>query len=140
MSGMWTCPACGRSFGRIRQGHECAPALSLEEYFSTGPEWERPIYEVVAAHLQSLGPVHVEPVSVGIFFKHGRRTFCELRPLTRWVAVSFTLHRQVRSDRLSRKVLGDGRRFFHVVNVRRADEVDDVLLEWLTEAYEASDE
>ena len=42
----WTCPECGRQFGRTNQAHECAPALSIEEYFSTGPEWERPIFEV----------------------------------------------------------------------------------------------
>ena len=65
----WTCPDCGRTFSRNRQSHECAPALSLEQYFATGPEWERPIFEAVRAHLESLGTVLIEPVSVGIFFK-----------------------------------------------------------------------
>ena len=41
--------------------------MTLEEYFSTGPERERPIFEAVKAHLDTNGPVHVEPVSVGIF-------------------------------------------------------------------------
>ncbi len=76
---MWICPKCQRQFGRTKQSHECSPAMTLEEYFSTGPERERPIFEVVRAHLESLGPVHIEPVSVGIFFKRNR-TFVELRP------------------------------------------------------------
>src|SRR6266576_3484544 len=70
---IWTCPDCGRQFGRHRQSHECAPAMSIDEYFSTGPPHERPVFEAVMAHVDGLGPAHVEPVSVGIFLKHGRR-------------------------------------------------------------------
>src|SRR4051812_576471 len=35
----WTCPSCQRQFARSRQGHDCAPAMTLEEYFSTGPSF-----------------------------------------------------------------------------------------------------
>ena len=90
----WVCPECGRQFGRAKQSHECAPAMSLDEYFSTGPPHERPIFDAVMAHLESVGPVHVEPVSVGIFLKRTRR-FAELRPKQKWVALSFSLSRVV---------------------------------------------
>ena len=83
-------PSCGRRFARRGQGHECAPAMTLEEYFATGPAFERPVFEAVMAHLDDVGPVHVEPVSVGILLKRAR-TFAELRPMRRWVALSFTL-------------------------------------------------
>ncbi len=113
--------------------------MSVEEYFSTGPPFERPIYEAVVAHLATVGDVHVEPVSVGIFLKRSR-TFAELRPMTRWVAVSFTLPRTVSSGRLARKVIAGGRSRYHVVNVREPVEVDEQLCDWLTEAYLASPE
>ena len=135
---LWTCPDCGRRFGRERQGHDCAPGLTLEEYFATGPPFERPVFEAVRAHLETVGPVHVEPVAIGIFFKR-RRTFVQLRPRTRWVAVGFMLRRRLESGRLSRKVDGAGTRFWHTVNVREAAEVDDQLRAWLTEAYLADD-
>ena len=48
----WTCPQCQRQFARNRQGHECAPAMSLEEYFSTGPPFERPVFDAVMEHLR----------------------------------------------------------------------------------------
>jgi hypothetical protein len=130
----WTCPDCGRMFGRQGQGHECAPAMTLEEYFSTGPERERPIFRVVAAHLQSLGPVHIEPVSVGIFFKRSR-TFVELRPMRNWVALSFMLPRVVIDARIARKVIGGGRRYYHVVNLRGPEDVDEEVKAWLTESF-----
>lgn len=107
--------------------------MTLEEYFSTGPERERPIYEVVKAHLDTIGPVHVEPVSVGIFIKRGR-TFVELRPKQKWVALSFVLPRSVDSPRIARR-LQSGSRTYHVVNVRGPEEVDDDVCAWLTESY-----
>lgn len=131
----WRCPECGRQFGRTRQGHECAPALSLEEYFSTGPAHERPVFDVVHAHLSSLGEVYVEPVSVGIFFKV-HTTFVQLRPMTKWVALMFAHPRKLDDPRISRKPMQGSGRWFHVVNARTPDEIDDVVKGWLTDAYE----
>ncbi len=116
--------------------------MTVAEYFSTGPPHERPVFDAVMAALDGhpdMGPVHVEPVSVGIFLKRSRM-FAELRPKTRWVAVSFLLPRTVRSARIARKVLEAGALRYHVVNVRTPDEVDDELVGWLVEAYQASPE
>jgi hypothetical protein len=108
--------------------------MSLDEYFATGPARERPIFEAVLEHVESLGPVHVEPVSVGIFLKRSR-TFAELRPKVRWVALSFGLSRQLDHPRIARRMKASDRRTYFVVNLRDAAEVDDQVREWLTEAY-----
>jgi len=130
----WDCPQCGRRFSRVKQSHECAPAMTLEEYFSTGPERERPIYDAVMRHLESVGPVHVEPVSVGIFLKRAR-SFVQLRPMTKWVAMSFSLPRPVEHPRITRKVMPYNGRYYHVANLRGPEDLDDELLGWVTEAY-----
>jgi hypothetical protein len=135
---LWTCPDCRRRFGREGQGHDCAPALTLDEYFATGPPFEPPVFEAVRAHLEGVGPVYIEPVSIGIFFKR-RRVVVQLRPMARWVAVGFIMGRRLESPRLARKVEGSGTRWWHVVNVRVAEEVDDQLRGWLTEAYLADE-
>ena len=109
----------------------------MEEYFSTGPARERPIFEAVAAHLESLGPVVVEAVSVGILFKRSR-TFAELRPRVNWVALSFWLSRTVDHGRIARRVRGSGVRTCHFVNLRSPEDVDDLVLDWLTESYDSS--
>jgi hypothetical protein len=113
--------------------------MSLDEYFSTGPAHERPVFEAVMVHMATVGPVHVEPVSVGIFLKRAR-SFAQLRPMTRWVAVSFTLPRRVRHPTIVRKVEAYHGRYYHVANVRSPDDLDDELLGWLTEAYLATPE
>ena len=110
--------------------------MDIEDYFQTGPAFERPIFEAVRSHMQSLDPdIWFEPVSVGIFFKR-RTSFLQLRTMTRWVAVCFNLDRRLTSSRLSRKVVEHGGRHYHVVNTRSVDEVDDELLDWLTEAWQ----
>ena len=129
----WTCPECGRRFGRRNQSHECAPAMTLDEYLATGPAFEPPIVRAVIDHLESLGPVHVEPVSIGILVKRSR-TFVELRPMVRWEALWIGLNRSLLNERIARR-LRSGSRTFHAVNLRTAEEVDDDVRSWLTEAY-----
>jgi hypothetical protein len=133
----WTCPKCDRRFGRRNQSHDCAPGLTVEEYFATGPEFERPVFEVVRAHLESLGPVLVEPVAVGVFFKKAR-TFAELRPRTRWVVLSFLLPTMVTDERISRRQQLSATRSYHETKLREPADVDDQVLSWLTESYLSS--
>lgn len=130
----WDCPACGRRFARRGQGHECAPAVSLDEYFSTGPPHERPVFEAVMRHLDTLGPVHVEPLSVGLFLKRAQR-FAELRPMRDWVALSMRLPRLASHRTITRRVIHYGSWYHHVANVRSPDDIDHDLRELLTEAY-----
>lgn len=108
--------------------------MTLDEYFSTGPARERPIFAAVLAHLDTVGPVHVEPVSVGIFLKRAQ-TFAQLRPMQRWVALSFSLSRTVDHPLVTRKPIPHGSRHYHVVNLRGPDDLDDRIRDWLTEAY-----
>lgn len=113
--------------------------MTLDEYFSTGPERERPIFEAVMAHLDTIGPVHVEPVSVGIFLKRAQG-FAELRPMTRWVALSFGSPHPVDSPRITRRMQASGGRTWCVVRLRGPEDVDAEVHDWLTEAYLASPE
>lgn len=129
----WSCPACGREFGK-RQSHFCAPALSVDAYFSARPPGEREIFEVVRSHLESLGACIIEPVGVGILFK-SKRTFVELRPRTRWVTLNFGLNRRIRHPRITRTTRTNSQRTYHGVNLRTPADVDDQVREWLTESY-----
>ena len=108
--------------------------MSVEEYFSTGPGWERPVFEAVLAHRETLGPMRVEPLSVGIFIKSGGG-FVELRPMARWVALGFPMIRRIEDARIARKPVRSGRRLYHVVNLAKPEDVDEQLCGWLSESY-----
>jgi hypothetical protein len=129
----WTCEACGREFGK-RQSHVCVPALSVDAYFAARPPVEREIFEAVRGFLVSLGPVIVEPVSIGILFK-GARTFAELRPKSKWVDLSFGLERRVEHPRITRTTRTNTARTYHGVRLRSADDVDEQVREWLAASY-----
>jgi hypothetical protein len=130
---VWTCEVCGREFGK-RQAHVCIPALSVDSYFAARPPAEREIFEAVREHLESLGPVIVEPVGVGILFK-GRRTFVELRPKTKWVDLSFGLERRAEHLRITRTTRTQTGRTYHGVRIRSVEDIDDQVRQWLTESY-----
>ena len=59
---------------------------------------------------------------------------------TKWVASSFGLPRTVHHPLITRKVIEYNGRYHHVVNLRSADDLDDDIRDWLTEAYFASPE
>ncbi|MCU1354082.1 MAG: hypothetical protein JWM05_3291 [Acidimicrobiales bacterium] len=108
--------------------------MTLEEYFATGPVHERPIFDAVMQHVATLGPVHVEPVSVGIFLKRAGR-FATLRPMTKWVALSFWLPHQVRHPTITRKPFEHRGGYYYVANLREPADLDDALRDMLSEAY-----
>jgi hypothetical protein len=138
-AGPWVCPACARSFGRRGQSHECAPAISLDAYFAARPPFERSICEAVTAHLESLGPLVVEAVDVGILFKR-RRTFAELRPKRSSIALSLLVSREISHPRIARVLRASRERRACFVDLRSSAEVDETVRGWLTEAYFSSPE
>lgn len=112
----------------------CNPGLSLDDYFAEAKPWERPIFDVVHAHIETLGDVIVDPIDIGILFKNPSM-FCELRAKTKWTAVGFHLRRKLTSAKLSRKVVEHSGKYFHVVNITDPEDIDEEILEWLSESY-----
>lgn len=117
--------------------------MSIGDYFASGPSFERPVFDEVMRRLADVGPIHIEPVSVGIFLKNPRK-FMELRPLRSWVAVSFTLRRAAQHRTIVRKVVSYGQSsaaMYHTANIARPDDIDDALGAMFVEAYnEAPDD
>jgi Domain of unknown function (DUF5655) len=111
--------------------------MTLEEYFSTGPPLERPMFDVVIAALSDVGPITVEPVSVGIFLKRAQ-TFAQLRPMQQWVALSFGLRRRATHRTITRKLIEYNGRYHHVANLRVVEDFDDALANLVIEAYNQS--
>jgi Domain of unknown function (DUF5655) len=94
----------------------------------------RPVYDAILEHLLTLGPVHEDAVSVGVFLKRDRK-LAEVRPRSRDVWLGLYLPRPADDPRFSRVLGRSGPRVVHVLALRTADEVDDQVRDWLTEAY-----
>jgi len=129
---MWTCEKCGRTFGK-RRAHVCEEAMTVAQYFRDKPQL-LPIYEAVAKHVKKLKGAHTEAVNVGILFKR-ERTFAELRPRRVGFALSLVMRRPLRSERITRSIAMSGEQLCNVVLLTQPKDVDQEVLNWLTEAF-----
>ena len=129
----WTCPACGREFGRAHQSHTCVPGNSVDDTFAGSPPYQRPAYDAIIEHLSTLGPLHLDAVSVGVFLLHDRK-FAEIRPKARSLQVALRLDRTASHRLVSRHMQWSGSTW-HIIKLTSPDDVDDGLRELLTEAY-----
>jgi hypothetical protein len=133
------CPECDREFARERQSHVCVPGCTVDQAFASRPAYQRDIYDRLMAHLEGLGPIHKDAVSVGVFLK-GDRKFAEIRPMARSLSVALLLPRAVRDGRFTRVLRGSGGQAWHFLRLGSVAEVDEQVLDWLTEAYMNSEE
>jgi hypothetical protein len=130
----WICPRCDREFGRHRQAHTCVPGTTVDGTFAGRPPWQRAIYDRIEAHLATLGPLHVDAVSVGVFLKNQDK-FAEVRPMVRAVTLWLVLPRRVEHPRVSRILPLSPGRTGHIVKLTQPSDVDEEVTAWLTEAY-----
>src|SRR5438876_733272 len=89
---------------------------------------------ITASGANSASTSSNRPVSVGIFLKNPRK-FAELRPMQRWVALSFSLRRPATHPTIVRKVIPYAGRYFHVANLAEPADLDERLRDLLTTAY-----
>lgn len=129
----WLCPKCDREFASVNQAHVCVPGITVDDLLGRHPRWVSEIYSAVIEHLRTLGPVHEDAVNVGIFLKNDRK-IAEFRPRVRSVLPSFYLPYELTDARIARTLSAATDRIVHMINLRSADQVDDQLQEWLTEA------
>jgi Domain of unknown function (DUF5655) len=135
----WTCPACDREFGRAHQSHVCVPGCTVDRSFQGRPAVQRAIYDAIITHLRTLGPVHEDAVTVGVFLLNERK-FAEVRPMARKLKLYLFLPRRIEHPRIQRQERISADRTWLTIGLGSVDEVDDELREWLAEAYDAADD
>jgi Domain of unknown function (DUF5655) len=135
----WVCPNCEREFASANQAHVCVPGITVSELLRRHPSWVSEIYNAVIEHLTTLGPVHEDAVNVGIFLKSDRK-IASFRPRVRSVLLSFFLPYELTNPRIARALPVAAGRIAHMINLTSADQVDDQLREWLSEAYDFNSE
>ena len=108
--------------------------MAYDEWFLDQPVHWRAIADAVIDHLTDLGDIAVDPVEVGILVKRSR-TFVEMRPVRADLRLSMLHSRPIDDPRLVRRVQVSNSRFAHFVDLACADDVDDQVVDWLTEAF-----
>ncbi len=109
----------------------------MDDCFAGRPPVQREIYDALVAHLETLGPLHLDAVRVGVFLKHERK-LAEVRPMARSLSLMLVLPRVVVDPRISRTYRISADRTAHHIKLTSQDQVDEQLYDWLTEAYDAA--
>ena len=134
----WTCPACGRSFGRRNQPHSCVPAADLDDWLADRPAAVAEVVKAVRACVEELGDdVTLEATRSAVMVKRAR-TFAEVTPRRASTEVAFIVSRRIDDPRVVRTLDLTATRIVHVVDAARGSAVDDQVRGWLAEAYEQS--
>jgi hypothetical protein len=97
----------------------------------------RAIYDAIWAHVASLGPVHADAVTVGVFLLRDRK-LAEIRPKARSLSLELVLPRSVSDARVARRIRTSADRVVHLIRLTSPAEVDATVRDWLTEAYDAA--
>jgi Domain of unknown function (DUF5655) len=130
----WVCPNCEREFDAANQAHVCVPGITVNDLLARHPHWVSEVYQAIIDHLNSLGSVHEDAVNVGIFLKSDRK-IAEFRPRVRSVQLGLYLSYELGDARIVRALPAASDRVIHLINLTSAQQVDDQLREWLSEAY-----
>lgn len=131
----WTCPRCDREFGAANQAHTCVPGCTVDAAFAGRREVLRALYDEIVDFLRTLGPVHEDAVTVGVFLKTDRK-LAEVRPRSKDLSLALYLPGPLRHPRFA-KVFNSGRpRVAHLLYLRTPDELDDEVRSWLAAAYQ----
>ena len=134
----WTCPRCGRSFGRRDQPHSCVPATDLDEWVASRPPLVADVVAAVRSAVAELGAdVTLEATAAAVMVKRAR-TFAEVKPRRDTVELSFIVSRRIDDPRIARTLDLTKTRVVHRLDLSDAAQVDDVVRGWLVEAYESS--
>lgn len=132
----WACPACGRTFGRSRQGHVCVPVRTLDDFLAAQPDELRGVFEAVIEHVSQLEDIVIEPGDVYLMLKRSR-TFATLTPRRHWIRMWFSLPYAVDDDRIQSRTRDTGHDVGHHVRLSEPGDVDNSIRAWLMEAYDA---
>ena len=133
----WTCPDCGRSFGRRAQPHSCVRSPSVQDWLSDRAPEAVEVVEAVRRHVETLGEAYLEATRDAVMVKRAR-TFAEVKIRPHRTELSFIVSRRVDDPRVVRTLDLTRTRIVHVVELSGPADVDQQILDWLTEAYEAS--
>lgn len=129
---LWTCPKCGRQFGRKGQVHSCR-SFPLELHFKRKPIGKS-LYDAFKKKLESnLGSVKTESLECCIHFVSSF-TFVAIKILKDRIRIDFALNRPLDSPRIRQKVQMSTNRYLHIIDINNEAAIDEELIEWIREA------
>lgn len=132
----WTCPNCLKEFKNSNQYHSCA-RVELGDHFKNKAPFVREIFDRIMAGVEPFGDVVLNPVKTSIEVR-AASTFLSVKAKRDCLEIAFQLAGETDEFPVYKTVRLSSNRVLHFAVLEEADDVDDRLLAWLSEAYELS--
>lgn len=129
----WKCPDCKKTFKNKNQWHSCVKYTVADHFEGKDPSLKA-AYDIVEAHVKSLGKYDVNPVKSCILLKTDTN-FLEIKLTRKAMSVSFSLDHPEDEFPVVKVLHYSKNRYLHTVKLDHPDEVDRQLLDWISEAY-----
>ncbi|KKQ30072.1 MAG: hypothetical protein US68_C0012G0011 [Candidatus Shapirobacteria bacterium GW2011_GWE1_38_10] len=130
---MWTCTTCNRIFEKTAQAHSCQK-IPLEEHFKNKEKAKELFNFLFKTINEKVGKCQIVsiPCCVHLF---GRYDFLAALPKKDKLEIRFGLNRKLDSPRLKQSVPVSCSSVKNCVDLSSKEEVNNELIEWLSEAY-----
>lgn len=132
--GLWTCPACARTFAATGQVHTCRALGDLDAHFAGSDPAVRAAFDAVLAAVRALGPVEVLPQTSRIAL-HVRMSFAAFTVRRRWLDGHVVLGERIDHPRFRRIEVFSTHNVLHAFRLTGPDDVDADVRRWLAAAY-----
>jgi hypothetical protein len=133
-STLWKCPNCGRQFERQGQTHSCKP-FPLKQHFIRKDAGKALYEKLRKAIRKQVGSFKIESLECCIHFV-STSTFAAVKIFKDKIQLDFSLSYQIKSKRIDGFVKMSAHRYLYYISLHSEDEIDEVLLNWVQEAYD----
>lgn len=134
---MWECQKCGRIFEKEKQIHSCNK-FPLEKHFKNKRAAREIFDHLVKVINNNVGPGKIIslPCCIHLF---GKFDFLAALPKKDRLEIRFSLYRILDSPRLKVSVPVSAKAYKNCIDLRKKDNIDKELIDWLKEAYYLKD-
>jgi hypothetical protein len=115
-------------------GHVCVP-VTERQLFSRFDEDLRDAFQLIRERASELGEQRIYNNARAVMFAQ-RVCYLFVRPKKSFLEVCFFLPREVKTEQIHQVKAVSKAKYAHTLRIIHADQVDESLLEWLSEAFE----
>jgi Domain of unknown function (DUF5655) len=131
---LWQCPRCGRPFANRNQSHSCGK-YTVRAHLSGKSPHARALYRNWVELVETCGPVKIVPAKTRIGFQV-RMIFAAVNKIGDvCLDAHLVLARRIEHPRFRRVESLGPRSYVHHLRLCRSEDFDNLLRDWLCEAY-----
>lgn len=132
---MWTCPKCKRMFKNTNQDHSCM-VIDPDSHFINKDPQVKVVFNKILEVVQGFNNSRMNSVKNAILFTSGSN-FLAIKPKKKWLDIEFVLPYEANLFPVYKTVQVNKAMWAHFVRIESESEVDEELIGWLRDAYDA---